>query len=220
MSTRKAFTLVELLVVIGIIAVLIAVLLPALQRAREAGRQIACASNLRQLGQALAMYAAENRNSPPIAETSTADPNKTWICWPPTADINQSRLWPYLKTSLAKIMVCPSDDPNTHRPTSIGPYPYSYTLNLWIFASAHAVRVHRIVHPATKIYAIDESVDTMTDGAFNIFEVGFYGGNLMSARHSTHLGNALFADGHCESIDRKICGQSNPLRTDYFDPFR
>ena len=105
MSTRlrKGFTLIELLVVIAIIAILAAILFPVFARAREAARQSACQSNLKQLGTAWQMY-AQDYDECVVPYSSSGGSTGYAIRW-------NVELQPYIKN--AGVMRCPSDSPNT-----------------------------------------------------------------------------------------------------------
>ncbi len=98
LCARKGFTLVELLTVIGIIAVLAAILFPVFANAREKGRQATCVSNLKQIGLAIEAYAADSGGFLPLANNK---PSETGA--PGIADVLDS----YAKSK--KIFRCPSD---------------------------------------------------------------------------------------------------------------
>jgi prepilin-type N-terminal cleavage/methylation domain-containing protein len=121
MSRRHAFTLIELLVVISIIAILAALLLPALAHGKERGRTAACLANLHQMGVALQVYIDENNNHLPFMDdkgTNTVVTNPY-----PSMDIVLSN-----QLGSVKILRCPSDHQMVYEQTGSS-YSWNSLLN-------------------------------------------------------------------------------------------
>ena len=224
--SRKAFTLVELLVVIGIIALLTALLLPALNDARERSRQAQCASNLRTLAIGLMVYSQDNHGALPGIATSPQQP-WDWIYWAPWQGspynvFANGPLCRYIGKD-ESVFRCPSDDA-LHHTVPIGateqpqgPYLYSYMINAFsvggiaryqcclVTDQAHLSNVH---HPSDKILLLEGNEQTIIDGVWvPPPNTGSYDNDL-GDRHDRHAGrnnglgrgNAAFADTHVEFV--------------------
>jgi prepilin-type N-terminal cleavage/methylation domain-containing protein/prepilin-type processing-associated H-X9-DG protein len=217
MSKRRGFTLVELLVVIGIIAVLIAMLLPALSKAKEQANRVACQSNLKQLGIALSLYTSDYKGWFPACGANVVA--EDWIHWQRARQIDQGSIVKYFGKKFSPgVYRCPSDDVTTH--LGADPYLYSYTMNYnmsgYPFPAGTVVppvKLNHVKQSATKILMIDESGTTIDDGAWAPQHYINDKHNLLANRHDKRneeqmdpnfgKGNVLMCDFHVEFIERK-----------------
>ncbi len=113
-SRRRGFTLIELLVVIAIICLLLAILMPALWRVREMGRQVVCAANSATIMKAVGLYSTENGGAT-VGPNWGYPPHRSDKGWLYTngrmdseRDISTGLLWPFIETG--KNYRCPADD--------------------------------------------------------------------------------------------------------------
>lgn len=215
---ESGFTLVELLVVVAIIAVLAAMLLPVLAKAKAKSHGAACASHLRQLGMALAFYAGDHASFFPRNIMEGSGSSEGWVTiagsWVlgnakkdrTDTNLREGVLWRYVQN--VGVYKCP-----TARSTVIGqpglPRTRSYSLSFWL--NGHdGPSSHPITHPATIlkeagaaspvgiysfICANERSIDTGCFGPWYGPADTFYWANTPGELHSQGAYLA-FLDGH------------------------
>jgi prepilin-type N-terminal cleavage/methylation domain-containing protein/prepilin-type processing-associated H-X9-DG protein len=159
---RRAFTLVELLVVIGIIAILVGLLMPSLSRARRAAIQTQCMNQLKQIGHGLLMYVAENKGNTPIQIRDVQDWNNPLVYDQATAADGShllgrnvfATLMPYL--AFEKLtFVCPTAT-ETVKPTDNPPTATSDT-NYMVNGSLTGRQISRFAGRASQLIFIQEN---------------------------------------------------------------
>jgi len=201
------FTLIELLVVIAIIAMLMGILLPSLNRAREQARKIACQSNMRQMGIALQTYLIDSEYRLPPSSCNCKDPNDHWL----------RILTGYTQEQL--LFQCPSDkgkdfvnwersleEQEDVRYSSfavnalLDPIHFRYGAQSNRYNNTNAIR-----QPMYTIW-ISEAPDTDNFNLADHIHPEMWEGSIEYAKQSVawdrHKGtsNYLFADGHAENL--------------------
>ena len=206
---KKAFTLVELLIVVGIIIVLVAILIPVSVKIIEAGKSAKCMSNMRQIGAAVGSYVTDNQTYP---SAFTLAANFSW-----DGPYWMDQLKTYLPNAYPDPPGAPAGwfnrNPVFYCPAEMSHHPYSdYGPNglvMYVANSGVQMRPQNLTRPAQTILLADSRWGTGKQGTFLIDVGGFLAnpkqqgltGSPYPPRHGGgKIVNAMFCDGHIEAM--------------------
>jgi len=209
LEPQLAFSLIELLVVIAIIALLAALLLPALSRAKESGRRVTCMNNLRQMAIAIGTYSLDSRGRIPDF--------RSWL-YPsitPGQDVSRGKLFPYLNSKA--IYLCPTDMHELEKqPPALKVRDYSYPMNC---RTCHPPDLASYLKPA-KTFLLMEANMTPTDFIGLVAPptpTAWFGVSTrqLASRHNKR-GHVLMADAHIETLNSNRFAQVSMTKRFWF----
>lgn len=196
--SKQGFSLIELLVVIGIISLLAAMLFPAFLTVRGKARQAVCASNLRQIGLSISLYAQDSDGLYPYAvDAADRAAPEAWADYPdfasaiPRVGLLSDVLQPYVQSK--QIFSCPADTGfavTDFHPVLMNAFPSAYEK----YGSSYYYRTRIAVQ-----HASESSIKLPSQTNVLFDSVGSWHGTLVPLAQRY---NVLFADGHVKNISR------------------
>ena len=202
------FTLVELLIVIGIIMILMSMLLPALKKTRDLSKRLNCINNEKTIGQGVHMYASDNQDFVPVFggyyTNSELPSGGGWATNGEWQEYLAGKYLSYRKTTDKGVFTCPAHE----SPWNLHGLRSSYGFNYWIQEPNKEIRFFQVIKPS-QLLMLGDSVS----GRLLIRGPLVASGTAIHCRHSNGA-NLTFIDGHVQ------CRQISEL-ADYSagDPF-